>query len=74
MKDEPTQGVAGTQRHDFDVDVVRERLPWADSEQLRRMLDEALHVVCGLRSTVEVMAAASEVALQASRNQWTGRS
>ena len=39
MKDEPTQGVAGTQRHDFDVDVVRERLPWADSEQLRRMLD-----------------------------------
>ena len=60
----------GTVRHGFNTDVVRSKLEVADEKELRRMLDEALHVICGLRDVVTSMTAASNSALQASRSQW----
>ena len=66
----PIIKIGSTVRHAFDPDVVRSKLETADEKELRRMLEEALHVICGLRDVVSTMAAASNSAVQASRSQW----
>lgn len=65
--------VTGTQRHAFDTGRVRALLETAPPDELRRMLDEALHVVDGLRQDAVAMAAsAARICNTHERSQWAG--
>jgi hypothetical protein len=66
------QAVGGTQRHDFQTEVVRARLENSNPAELTRMLDEALHVIDGLRQDMgsALQNAANVVAKRDS--QWLG--
>lgn len=65
--------VAGTQRHAFDTGRVRAVLETASTNELRRMLDEALHVVDGLRQDASLMAeSAARICRTHEHSQWIG--
>lgn len=66
------QRVRGTLRHDFDEAAVRGRLETADADELRRLLDEALHVVSGLREAVHGSAMHASEIERARESQWMG--
>lgn len=62
--------VEGTQRHNFRTEEVRARLETASKEELIRMLDEALHVVDGLRANARTAIDAASNAVRIRDSQW----
>jgi hypothetical protein len=67
-----TISVKKTQRHNFDTEVVRKRMESASSEERLRMLDEALHVIDGLRRTVRQQVILAQSISDISDTQWMG--
>jgi hypothetical protein len=67
-----TISVKKTQRHDFDTKVVRKRMEGASAEERLRMLDEALHVIDGLRRTVRHQVVMAKGITDFADTQWMG--